>query len=101
MSTRCNIEVNDKDEKKYECMIYVHCDGYPEGILPFLEDFTKKFYKDRKDDCEYFLAQYLIQRAIADYKEKKDYDYVSPENKYTGYGVCTKCHGDIEFSGET
>jgi hypothetical protein len=102
MSTRCQIQIKSQGEI-YPCKIYIHSDGYPENILPFLEDFTNKFHGNRGDDAEYFVAQYLIHLAIKEYEEQnKDPRYQqNPDYKidkrYTGFGVSTEIHGDIEY----
>lgn len=105
MSTRCHIRVKDADGKLHPCMIYKHSDGYPSGTLPFLEGFTKKFWVDRRDDCQYFIAQYLIQNAIAE--EMKAIQEANTDRRallsrvddFCGFGVCLTLnpHGDVEY----
>jgi hypothetical protein len=91
MSTRCQIKV-----KGSKCIIYKHCDGYPEsenGVLYFLKPFTKKFRKERGDDPEYFIAQYLRHLATQEIKE----DWRHGKLDFFGYGVDTELHGDISY----
>lgn len=104
MSTRCHIQIKT-DAGFYPCMIYKHSDGYPEGVLPFLQAFTTRFAAQRGNDYEYFIAQCLRQWAIEQHlKEENDEFYKkSPEyrtnNLLTGWGVClqSKPHGDIDY----
>lgn len=104
MSTRCHIQVKSQG-KIYPCIIYKHSDGYPEGTLPFLEAFTKRFFDQRGDDPEYFVAQYLRQLAITEQEDAiqsefyKDMPEYHPKNSFLGYGVCPlkNKHADIEY----
>lgn len=105
MSTRCHIRVKEANSKLYPCMIYKHSDGYPERTLPFLEKFTKRFFKERGDDAEYYLAQLLRHWAIEDQKESENNEWYKenekylPKNQFYGWGVCLTSdpHGDIEY----
>lgn len=105
MSTRCHIRVKEANGKLYPHMIYKHSDGYPEGVLPFLKPFTKKFIKERGDDPEYCIAQILRHWAIEEQKEceqdgfYKDKTQYLPINSFLGWGICsTKYpHVDIEY----
>ena len=95
MSTRCQIHV-----KGSPILIYKHCDGYPEGVLPVLKPFAKEFAKKKKkkkrgEDPDYCLAQIIRAFAIEDYINSPEF---TPKKGYfTGWGVDTCIHADIEF----
>lgn len=72
---------------KFEALIYKHCDGYPEGTLPFLEPWAQKFQNTRGlSDAEYAAANCL--RELMNFYEA---------NGETGYGISNAFHGDIEY----
>lgn len=108
MSTRAQIgfyeSVTQKIEKP-EVMIYKHSDGYPNGVLPLLEEFCTKYAKSRGlSDTEYAGAWYLyalIDEHVKSMKElAKNYPSLN-RNKdghdYLGHGICKVFHGDIEY----
>lgn len=89
MSTRAQIVIMEDDNTVYPVKIYKHYDGYPEGVIPILAPFTLEFAQGRGADPEYFIAQCLGRFARADY---------GPGGaNYTGWGLCTEYHGDIEY----
>lgn len=75
MATRATIKIEGIDFAK----VYKHWDGYPEGMLPWLEDFNKSFTKNGGDDPEHKFAQLL--RSSADEKYNLD------SSKIRGYRV--------------
>ena len=77
MGTRALINIEGVDFAS----IYKHWDGYPEGMMDWLEDFNSKFSKNRGDDPEYKFAQ-LIR-----YTGKYDKDWGIDDSETTGYGV--------------
>lgn len=103
MSTRCQIKVEGE-----EVLLYKHCDGYPEGVLPTLEDVVKKFSEARGFfDGPYLLAR-IGQRFMNDSQAnhtaiRKEWAAqgmkVSTQDDFdvTGYGYDTVIHGDIEY----
>ena len=74
MSTRALIKVEGLN-----IALYKHYDGYPDGILPWLEDFYKTFFSKRKDDSSYCLAQLIRSTTNPRYK-------LVPSD-ITGYGI--------------
>lgn len=76
MSTRAVILIPEAP-----AAIYVHSDGYPEGMLPWLTDFNQQFTKNRGHDPTYKLAQCLRFSAF----EAKKHDL--HEDRYLGWGV--------------
>ena len=85
MSTRCQIGFYNADEAdltKWEALLYRHCDGYPEGILPDLQSFLKEYKRDR-NDAEELSAKCLIHLARADSGNL--------------YCICKDFHGDIAY----
>ena len=97
MSTRCQIGIYSvrpsiarNDLGKYEALIYCHSDGYPEGIIPQIVPFIKRFKEARGNDTEYLAArllQYLCNEA----------DRVIPEWSTIGFGLGHSLRGDIEY----
>lgn len=92
MSTRCQIEFteewkNDKGEKQSESiLLYRHCDGYPEGVIPDLKEFLE-WNGSRITDIEYTAANFIFWS-----KRRAGGGLI-------GFGICQKddFHGDIEF----
>ena len=67
---------------KWEVLLYRHCDGYPEGILPDILPILADFHKNRGlSDWEYASA-WLCSKLKTD---------------YLGIGICNQFHGDIEY----
>lgn len=106
MSTRCQIGIYTDDKKAlkdYSALLYKHCDGYPEGVLPVIEPFLKDFaFRRGLDDIEY-LAAWLLYEIMNDHVEhnkemSKAYPSVSATGKdYLGHGICTKFYAGIEY----
>lgn len=88
MSTRCQIgfyNAGETDLTKWDALLYRHCDGYPEGVLPDLQPFLMRFSKERGlEDIEYLAARTLVHLA-------------GDNTSLTGFGICKKFHGDIEY----
>ena len=94
MSTRCNIgfyetKPTTSQIKKNGVHIYRHSDGYPEGVLPDLTPFARRFDHERGLDD----TQYAIARCIQALTNQHDAGY----DNTTGYGVMTQIAGDGEF----
>lgn len=85
MSTRCQIgfyEAGKEDLEDFEALIYRHCDGYPEGVLPDIMPILRDFNQNRGlSDIEYASA-WLVAKLKED---------------YLNIGICKAFHGDIEF----
>ena len=71
MSTRCQIgfyEQGVTNLKKHSTLLYKHSDGYPDGVLPIIVPFLKRFNKERGlNDIEYagaWLVHHLIEGHI-------------------------------------
>lgn len=77
MATRATVKIEGVNYAK----VYKHWDGYPEGMMDWLEDFNKDFVEKRGDDAEYKFAQLL--RFSAKNAEKYNLD----DNEHTGWGV--------------
>ncbi len=116
MSTRSQIDFVDsyKDEKgkKHETVrrIYRHWDGYPDGVIPDLEEFVKFMAGPdgkvtRMGDAEYTAANFIfwakLHSWLADEKEKKEHPDkpLLRDSWKLGFGVCEndEFHADIEF----
>ena len=98
MSTRCQLGIYEKKPeqvnlKKWDVLLYKHCDGYEEGVLPDLIPFLKYFKEHRGiSDTEYcgaWLIKYLIDQSN-DSPPLEKYDCI-------GYGISNCFHGDIEY----
>jgi len=114
MSTRCQIGIfeNSKDLAKPDFLMYKHSDGYPEGVLPLLEPFLKRFYQERGFDPEYLMA-WMVHEFISErvkWQKRNHRIYVKKDPAmvryypkdgrcWVDYGVCgdRKLHGDIEY----
>lgn len=101
MSTRCQIGIyqsKGSKTKDFEVLLYKHCDGYPDGVLPVIQPFLERFSKDRSDDVEYcgaWLMHHLIEESI---KGTLKHGYGPKDGKtFTGYGISNEFHGDIEY----
>ena len=85
MSTRCQIgfyEPKEKDLNNFEALIYRHCDGYPDRVLPDIMPILKDFQDNRGlTDIEYASA-WLVAKLKTD---------------YLNIGICKGFHGDIEY----
>lgn len=92
MSTRAQIKIKD-----YDVTIYKHSDGYPQGVIPSLRAYLGKFVKNRGNDKEYAIARILMNFALLEkeYREKMPSPF--NEESFTGWGLCTDLHGDIEY----
>jgi hypothetical protein len=81
MATRATISVEGLQSP---IQLYKHWDGYPDGTLPWLEKFNKKFAQLRGDDPEYKFAQ-LIRSSVTMAEE-----FRLDTSSYTGWGVVSK-----------
>lgn len=77
MATRAIIKI----EGCYYACIYKHWDGYPDGLLAWLESFNKDFAENRGNDPQYKFAQ-LLRDSV---RNEKDFNLDS--SRYTGWGV--------------
>jgi hypothetical protein len=87
MSTRCQIGFyasKPTNVETHEVLIYRHCDGYPDGVLPDITPILKDFAEHRGlDDIEYASA-WLVAKL---------------KDSYWHIGICGRhgFHGDIEY----
>jgi len=108
MSTRAQIGFYDTDDHKisgWDALVYKHSDGYPEGVLPLLQDFCRMFNKNRGlSDSEYAAARYVT--ALCNQREKdlmewrKESPHAFPKGDkpdLLGVGISKDFHGDIEY----
>lgn len=98
MSTRAQICIK-RDTEGFKdtggIYIYKHSDGYPEGVLPTLAPFVERFTKNRGDDPCYLLCQIVRAFAVVDFKSERLND--GAYGQFTGWGLDTVEHGDIEY----
>ena len=80
MSTPCTIAIAGLDFAQ----LYVHWDGDPDHMLPWLKSFNSGFAAARGDDPEYKFAQ-LLRDSV---REAERFN-LNPSD-YTGYGVVQK-----------
>jgi len=111
MSTRCNIgfygDGTDKDLEKPEVLLYRHSDGYPEGVLPDIVPFLKRFNAKRGlNDTEYASAWLMFHLVslhadvIKGIKEEIKSEHIPDDGcDFLGNGICGNrmLHGDIEY----
>lgn len=93
MSTSCTVKVEGVDFAK----LYIHWDGYPDGQLEWLTNFSKDFAVNRGSDPAYKFAQ-LIRTTVSVNSEGKI------ERTYTGYGVeefDSSCGEEYEYTLHT
>lgn len=84
------------DVKNEDCpMVYVHSDGFPEGLLPILTEYLRTDgAKSRKNDAEYlsayFLAYSIIRKNGSELSELSDYTQygITTPNTYANYHYC-------------
>ena len=100
MSTRTQIVVEGNEKVK----IYKHSDGYPSGVLPTLQKLLPLFQKNRGFDPEYLTAHIsyaFIQESIDSMREyRKEFPNrggVDEGPSFTGHGLDTQFHSDIEY----
>jgi hypothetical protein len=108
MSTRCQIGIYRAREKgfgEWEALIYKHCDGYPEGVLPIIKPFLERFSKERGLTNTEYVAAWLLHELIATHtndgiKHAKEWGSPGmPEDgkDWLGHGICKIMHTDIEY----
>ena len=90
MPTRAFVRV----ENFHLCGLYKHSGGSPENILPFLEEFNKKFTKERGVDNEQKMAQLL--RATMKRAKKYKFD-TSLEYGYALFPVGADLGQEFEY----
>lgn len=107
MSTRCNIHFGEvRDTFVTEANIYRHSDGYPEGVLPDLEQFFADVESQTSDhrysDPSYLAAKFVVWQA-AQNAAIQAYDYrtgkpgeVKPLD-FISLGIVSRDAGDGEY----
>jgi hypothetical protein len=104
MSTRCQVAFchGTNDHERKDALVYVHSDGYPEGVgkdlLRFFEE-VKAVTKDtRFDDPEFLAARFVAWKTLEYAAKGYGYkgDAKSPLNQ-TGIGVSQRYHYDIQY----
>lgn len=67
MSTRCSIHFTYPDSTEVQANVYRHSDGYPDGVLPDLEQFFADVEAQTKDtrfsDPTYLAAKFVVWQA--------------------------------------
>jgi hypothetical protein len=90
MATRCTIKIDGINYAK----IYKHWDGYPDGMLDWLNEFNDSFNKNRGHDPEYKFAQLLR------FAQRKAKEFGLDNSRYTGWGVIpfnSTCWAEYEY----
>ena len=77
MATRAQIKIEGITFVK----VYKHWDGYPSGMLPWLEKFNQDFVENRGDDPEYKFAQ-LLRNSV-----RVEDEFGLDKSEHTGWGV--------------
>ena len=89
MATRACIKIQGIEFAK----VYKHFDGYPSGMLGWLETFNKRFAENRGADSTYKFAQLLRSSTNPDFELDK--------SEFTGYGVVpfeSNCGEEWEYT---
>jgi hypothetical protein len=106
MSTRCTINFTYGGDKQIAAKIYRHSDGYPDGVLPDIQEFFAAVEKDTKDtrfaNPTYLAAKFVVWQAdqFARSWDLKSGEFVQHGRKldFLSLGVCMEDPGDIEFT---
>lgn len=75
MATRSTVKIEGITFAK----MYKHWDGHPQHMLPWLEQFNRRFTEIRGEDPEYKFAQLLRSSTEPEFK--------LDTSKSTGYGI--------------
>ncbi len=103
MATRCNVVV--KNNVGETSIVYRHCDGYPESVLPALEPILSKI-KTTPKDFQWNAHEYgglkitnlrpiLVAHDIV--KIEESYFIGNNQRTYRPFEFTTDIHGDIEY----
>ncbi len=102
MSTRCSVHFCDKVRRENiqkvitRAIVYRHCDGYPEAMLPDLQSFIDTVSNECSDtrfnDPEYLAAKFVVWQANELRNTRSD-SFL----EFLGVGVCREDPGDIEY----
>lgn len=96
MSTRAQIHVEGSG-----VYIYKHSDGYPEGVIPWLVPFAKRFHAGRGWDPEYLSARIVAEGVRLSLESSADYERETGKPlsgaEFLGWGVSTSLHGDEAY----
>jgi hypothetical protein len=104
VSTRCtfHFETKVKDQTVTDAIVYQHSDGYPEGVLPELEEFFATVEAEASDtrytDPSYLAAKFVVWLA----REFTKPTTWAPDRKqgsldFLSVGICQRDPGDIEY----
>lgn len=100
MSTRCQVIVKDRYDKK-GIWFYRHSDGYPEGTMPALEKFLGWVKDGRIRDNSEQAAGWLVIIGHTEYEQTSEPSMkhvTGMEWKVGAFEPCEpKRHGDIEY----
>jgi len=92
MSTRCVI--NFCYDESPQAKVYRHSDGYPDGILPDIQQFFADVQTQTSDtrfgDPTYLAAKYVVWQADQYHRE-------GGMLNFTSVGVCLENPGDLEY----
>jgi len=107
MSTRCQVGFYKKNckvnlLKDYEALLYHHCDGYPENMIPDMAPLLINFNIHRGiNDLEYaaacLITYWKIGYSSKSYVKKQGYRGKAPFFNYLSVGICSSFHGDIDY----
>ena len=102
MSTRCTIHFCYGSMEETEAIIYRHCDGYPEAMLPDLDRFFSDVENQTKDtrfsDPSYLAAKFVVWQSRENIEAYEGYEmHVGGPLDFLGLGICMEDPGDIEY----
>jgi len=107
MSTRCTIHFHWDKEKDPTAIIYRHCDGYPDAILPDLHQFFADVKEQTNDtrfgDPSYLAAKFVVWQAdqyAINYRPDAEGNWGHVKGNmldFISLGVLMDDPGDIEY----
>jgi len=100
MSTRCQITFYPEEPKSlnnFVTNVYIHSDGYPEGIIPRIKPFLENWKKTRGIKDISYCAARLLQHLCNDFDKDLDDSKTGKIYKQLGFGIMNDFQGDIEY----
>lgn len=110
MSTRCNIHFTetwgDGGQQNLLANVYQHSDGYPDGVLPELQEFFEAVEAQTSDtrftDAQYLAAKFVVWQAWQMAKINGRFSFGEAESTvapldFLGVGVTQHDAGDGEY----
>lgn len=80
--------------KKRCALIYVHCDGYPDGEHGIIARFNQFLIAVHSEceDCRFYSPEYLAAKFVVWFVRQK-----TNTLEFLGIGISQEIHGDIDY----